>query len=146
MFTSLQLYLLSKFQQNEPKQWKSTRNILGRHVQVQLINILCSLNGRESRYFEEILNPQKSVCGRISTFLMFACVRNVSRCCLHKFRGVGNRDDNQLLIYAYFYCMSAALSAVQISRRLSNLFHDVKFLYIVARLLLIQGKIVGLQT
>ena len=28
------------------------------------------LSGPESRYFEEILNPQKSVRGRISTFLM----------------------------------------------------------------------------
>ena len=32
---------------------------LGR--QVQLIDILCSVSGRYSRYFEEILNPQKSV-------------------------------------------------------------------------------------
>ena len=70
MFTSLQLYLLSKFQQNEPKYWKSTRNILGRQVQVQLIDILCSISDCESRYFEEISNPRKSVCGRISTFLM----------------------------------------------------------------------------
>ena len=31
---------------------------------------LSTLSGRESRYFGEILSPQKSVCGRISTFLM----------------------------------------------------------------------------
>ena len=72
MFTSLQLYLWSKFPQNKPKICKFTRNLLGRQVQVQLINILCSLSGRESRYFEEISNPQKSVRGRILTFLMSA--------------------------------------------------------------------------
>ena len=32
--------------------------------------MLCSLSDRESRYFEEIFNPKKSVWGRISTFLM----------------------------------------------------------------------------
>ena len=36
------------------------------------IDILCSLSARESHYFEEISNPKKSVCGRISTFLMSA--------------------------------------------------------------------------
>ena len=42
MLTTLQLYLWSKFPQNKPKLWKFIRNLLGRQVQVQLIDILCS--------------------------------------------------------------------------------------------------------
>ena len=42
-------------------------------VKVQLTDILCSLSDRESHYFEEILNLQKSVCGRILTLLMSGC-------------------------------------------------------------------------
>ena len=66
MFTSLHLYLWSKFPQNKQNCGDLPE------VQVQLIDILYSLSGWESRYFEEILNPQKSVCGRISIFLMSA--------------------------------------------------------------------------
>ena len=57
IYGCLQLYLWNKFPQNKPKLWKFTR-------------ILCSLSDCESRYFEEISNPRKSVCGGISTFLM----------------------------------------------------------------------------
>ena len=47
---------------------------------------------------------------------------------------------------AYFYCLTAgarlntALSAVQISRWLSNLFHDVKFRQLVTQLVLTLGQ------
>ena len=34
--------------------------------------LLLKISGYEKRYFEKISNPQKSVCGRISTFLMSA--------------------------------------------------------------------------
>jgi len=68
MFTTVSL----KFPLNKPKFWKFTRNLQGRQVQVQSKDILCSLIGRESCYFEEILYPKKSVWGRTSTFLMSA--------------------------------------------------------------------------
>ena len=70
IYGCLQLNLWSKFPQNKQKLWKFTRNLLGRQVRVQLIDIWCSLSGHESRYFEEIFNPRKSAWGRISTFLM----------------------------------------------------------------------------
>ena len=46
-----------------------------RHTLVEISTdylLLLKLSGHEYRYFEEILNPQKSVCGTISTFLMLA--------------------------------------------------------------------------
>ena len=35
-----------------------------------VVSVENDISGRESHYFEEISNPQISVCGRISTFLM----------------------------------------------------------------------------
>ena len=60
------------------------------------------------------------------------------------------KADSPLQIYAYVYCLTAgaglnpALLTVQISRWLSNLFHDVKFRQLVTQLVLTLGQIVDL--
>ena len=73
IYVCLQLYVWSKFPQNKPKLGNFQKPSGSRHTWGEIstdLLLLWKYIRLQITQFSEISNPQKSVCGRISTFLM----------------------------------------------------------------------------